>query len=223
MIFNLHFGKISQVEILKKKQEKFAIVKMAEWNMKWTECTRIMLSHGKPILLYHTENEYWNAYAYKEKKKEYQTNDDALLVKKRQNQDKLKQLNYNDDLIKKEKKIAEKQQQSNLLAALTGGKCEKKESTTRKTKEDRQKRQHQEEKRQQEKRQQQEREEEEEEFGVNELVEQLSDLNMEDEQIHPYVEPTEVVLDYGDIAKYKGDTRASKKMDSLLKKWNMKN
>lgn len=66
LVSNFQFGKISAVELIHKKKETSAIIKMEHWNTRRTQCTRIMLSQGKPILLYHTDDKFWQVYAYNE-------------------------------------------------------------------------------------------------------------------------------------------------------------
>jgi hypothetical protein len=168
LISNFNFGKISKIEILNKKKEKCAVIKMAQWNTKYTECTRIMLSQGKPITLYYTEDDCWKVYAHKEEEEKRKTNDDAILKKKRENQKKeearkLKiQKKKEEEMLKKElARIAEE--------------C----------------------------RIQKEIEEE--------MREQWRDLNEE-------LQAMQVDLDYGNIASYKGNTRASDRLRLLMKK-----
>jgi len=174
LISNYMFGKISNIEILNKKKEKCAIIKMAEWNTRHTECTRIMLSQGKPISLYHNENECWKVYAFKEEKKMPKSNDEDLLKKKRENQKKQEahrlkvQKKKEEEKLKKElERIAEEQRRIQK------------------------------------------------EIEEEEMKNQWIELDEDEEE----EESERVVhLDYGNIAEYKGNTRASDRLQRLLKK-----
>lgn len=104
LVSNFQFGKIANIEIFRKKKETCAIVKMEKWDTKHTECTRIMLSQGKPISLYYTENECWKVYAHKEN----ESDEYAILAKKRKNEKKKKEAE------EKEKALLKKQQEEIL-------------------------------------------------------------------------------------------------------------
>lgn len=172
LISKFQFGKIAKVELLRKKKENCAIIKMEKWDTKHTECTRIILSQGKPITLYYTDEDCWNVYAYKEKEKMSKTNDDAILAKKRKNQKKQQAAAL---LLKKQKK--EEEEILNKELARIAEECRLKM----------------------------------EEEIEREMKEQWRELNEE-------LKAKEVVLDYGNIEEYKGITKASKKLQALLKK-----
>lgn len=167
LISNFKFGKVSKIEILNKKKEKSAIVKMEYWDTKHTECTRIMLAQGKPIELYHTDDDCLKVYAYKEEKKRV-SNDDDILKKKRENEKKqqAKRLKIQK---KKEEEILKKE------LARIAEECRIQEEIER------------------------------------EMKEQWKELNEE-------LEAKQVILDYGNIAEYKGNTRASERLQKMLKK-----
>ena len=61
MVSNLEFGKIQYVEIVDGNN---AFVAMGSWNERTTVSTRMKLYQGKPILLYHSQNNFWNVYSY---------------------------------------------------------------------------------------------------------------------------------------------------------------
>jgi len=168
LISNFQFGKIAKVEILHKKKETCAIVKMEKWDTKHTECTRIMLSQGKPISLYYTENECWKAYAHKENEvKKRKDNAAAILAKKREIQKK------KDQAASLEKQKKEQEEILNIELERIAEECRLRQE--------------------------------------QEMREQWRELDEE-------LKAKQVVLDYGNIAKFQGHTKASKKLQALLKK-----
>jgi len=151
LVSNYQFGKISAVELIHKKKETSAIIKMEQWNTRHTECTRIMLSQGKPILLYHTDDKCWKVYAYNEQKR------------------------INVQHIKPKMRVENKQ---------------------RKQKEP---------------------------VVVEQKVEESKQVvNKEWSEINEEYERKQVTLDYGDIATYKGDTVASRKLQKKMLKYKVK-
>jgi alkylated DNA nucleotide flippase Atl1 len=171
LISNFQFGKIAKVEILYKKKETCAIVKMEKWDTKHTECTRIMLSQGKPISLYYTENECWKAYAHKDKEIKKRNDEQAILAKKREIQKKKDQAAAALLLLEKQKK--EQEEILNRELSRIAEECRLRQE--------------------------------------QEMREQWRELDEE-------LKAKQVILDYGNIAKFQGHTKASKKLQALLKK-----
>lgn len=194
LVSNFQFGKISTVELFHKKKETFAIVKMEQWNTRHTECTRIMLSQGKPILLYHTDDDYWKVYAYNDEQQ--RINEEALLRKKHENQKKQEAILRKK--LKKQQREAEKKQQKQIQAILEAAAAEEDMRIDRElaimAEEC--------------------RIQQEEEAAAAAAVE----VNDQWREINEEYRRNQVVLDYGNIATYKGDTPASRKLQKLLKK-----
>ena len=153
LVSNYQFGKISAVELIHKKKETSAIIKMEHWNTRHTECTRIMLSQGKPILLYHTDDKCWKVYAYNEPQR------------------------MNVQSIKQKMRVENKQRKQALIVVEQKVKVKVEESK-------------------------------------QEVNDEWSEINEEYER-------KQVALDYGDIATYKGDTAASRKLQKKMLKYKV--
>jgi hypothetical protein len=174
LVSNYQFGKISNIEIFRKKRETNAVIKMEQWDTRHTECTRILLSQGKPIYLYHTDDDYWRVYAYNDEL-EQRRNEKAMLRKKRENEKKQKAL-----LLKQQQKDEERALEYEL--AQIAEECRKQEELDE---------------------------------CQRQIKEQWREVNEEYQR-------NDVILDYGDIVNYKGDTKASRKLQKLLLNKKMK-
>ena len=171
LVSNFQFGKISAIEIITfKKKEICAVIKMEQWNIRHTECTRIMLSQGKSISLYHSDdNKCWKIYAYNEQQQ--QINEEKMLLQKKKQADAaLKKEMLNREIIRRTAEETRRFEE---------------ETISRKLKEE---------------------------------EEETSRLKEEEEE---WNERKHVDLDYGDIATYKGDTTASRKLQKILLKYKV--
>jgi len=106
VVKQLGFGKIDFVEI----EGYNAIVTMNMWDMKMTSSTRLLLSQGKPLLLYHSPTEFWKVYSYEnrfmeeeQEKKQKRIQKQKLKLKKQ----KERELIEREKREQKEREIAE--------------------------------------------------------------------------------------------------------------------
>jgi len=61
VIHELGLGKIQYIEIV---DGEHAFIAMDKWHMNRTISTRIKLNQGRPLLLHHTETNFWKVYSY---------------------------------------------------------------------------------------------------------------------------------------------------------------
>ena len=109
VIHELGLGKIQYIEIV---DGEHAFIAMDEWHMNRTISTRIKLNQGRPLLLHHTETNYWKVYSYEnryieEMKKEKEQKEQKEKEQKEQKEQKeieqkLKERELKMQLLKKE-------------------------------------------------------------------------------------------------------------------------
>jgi pyruvate/2-oxoacid:ferredoxin oxidoreductase beta subunit len=110
VIHELGLGKIQYIEI----DGEHAFVAMNEWHINQTISTRMKLNQGKPLLLHHTETNFWKVYSYENRYiEEMKKENERKQNERKQNEQKKKEQKENE-----QKEIEEKLKERDLKMQL---------------------------------------------------------------------------------------------------------